>query len=377
MARLPRWLQPVLTSLTGKALPGERPWWRATTRGRFAQAVGRFGASISLSATALSLGGAWLALLPVGWLLTVSAVRIFQTGIVHHASHGNLSSNAWLNQVTAEAVSVLAWIQPLSGYKKDHANHHTFTATSADPDLRFLASVAKLRPGQSVAAAWTQFWRTMFSPCFHVEFLFIRLRAGLWIASPIRRAAGWTWTLAVTSYALTSGHGLAVLLAYVLPVALLTQMSAWAGMLGLHQWLRRDDGTRAKAEVIADLTGARFVGIRAPSPRLHGMAATAAWTRWTAQMLTTVLATRLAIIPGDLPSHDWHHWVQKADWANHAYARRDHLAARTDRAALTTEYWGIGAAIQATFERFAALPSDEQLVSPSSPEEWRDSYLGM
>ncbi len=64
----------------------------------------------------------------------------------------------------------------------------------------------------------------------------------------------------------------------------------------------------------------------------------------------------------DLPSHDWHHdrpptW----DWPNHAYARRDFLAASPRRAANARENWGAGTAIGETFRRLSKLPPNAQL----------------
>lgn len=378
MRVLPGWLQPVLTELTGKALPGETPWFRWSRAGRLTATGLTWATGVGGSMAFAAAGGAYLALLPVTWLLTVSASRTLQTGAgVHHAAHGNLLKPQWLNDLAGEAISLLTWIQPLSAYRKDHGPHHWKTGTEADPDLAFLIQVAGMKPGLPVAEYWRRFWRTTFSPRFHAEFLWARLRANLLEAPLKRRAAAWLWLLALVLLGGLGGLGWPLLIGYVLPVALFQQMSAWAGLLGLHQWVREGEGSRSKKEVLAGLTSGRFVGAAAPEPGLRGVAAVAAWGRWAGQMLAALVA-RLAIVPGDLPSHDWHHFrPESPDWPNHAYARRDDLLGGGPNSRLYTEIWGVGAAIGATFERLSALPPDAELGRPLTYAERRQVLGGM
>ncbi|MFM7070877.1 MAG: hypothetical protein ACKO38_03660, partial [Planctomycetota bacterium] len=79
MAQAPRPLQWILTEITGKALPGQSPPFRWTAGGRVALTLGTLAIGLTLSWLALDGGLLWLPLLLPGWLLTVSAMRTWQT----------------------------------------------------------------------------------------------------------------------------------------------------------------------------------------------------------------------------------------------------------------------------------------------------------
>jgi fatty acid desaturase len=400
MRRLPRWLQPLLTELTGKAPSGEKPWPRWSTAGRLAATLFVFVASIAASMMAIRLGGWAWALLPLTWLLTVSATRVFQTGLVHHASHGRLLVNEWANEFFGELLSLLAWLTPLGLYRLFHDKHHSGLGGPTDPDLRFVVSRG-LKPGLTVKQYWRQFWRTLFSPGFHASFLAARLQENFLLrlprefatgalspkqarlkeqflyTRPARRAASVAFALALLAGAAVSGGWWELALGYLLPITILTQMSAWAGLLGLHQWTPAP-GAESKRAAQASLTSGRFVGEAAPDGSQRGWLAARAWAGFTLRMLTTHLFQRLAVVPGELPSHDWHHEVPVSwEWANHAYARRDRLAQDETRRPAYTEFWGVGRAIEATFERLAALPPSAQLREPLTNEERREVLSSM
>ena len=149
------------------------------------------------------------------------------------------------------------------------------------------------------------------------------------------------------------------------------------GLLGLHQWVPKT-GALKKAEAVASLTSGRFVGEAVPSPDLVGTEAALAWTRWTARMALVHLPARLAIVPSDLPSHDWHHAHPKTRaWANAAYERRDEVLSGSVKARRYTEIWGVGAAIEATFARLSALPPGATLGQPLTYAERGSLMLGM
>jgi len=272
---------------------------------------------------------------------------------------------------------LLIWIQPLELYRRDHGPHHWETGSKNDPDLRFIVQVAGMRPGLTVPEYWRQFWRTLFSPRFHGMYLWARLRANFVEASGPRRVAAFVWVGALAAIA-AAGFGVELFFAYLLPITVLTQMSAWAGLLGLHQWVREGDGERPAKEVLAGLTSGRFLGEAAPLPTLTGAAAVRAWAGWTTRMLFLHLPARVAIVPGDLPSHDWHHFHPKTrDWANAAYARRDELASTAPNARLYTELWGVKTAINGTFERFSKLPTNADLGEPLTYRERQSVLLAM
>lgn len=376
MLSLPSWLQPILTAITGKASPVERPRWRWTPAGRMTLSLVSFLGAVALGASAVHQGGAMLLLLPLAWLFVVGNARIFQTGIVHHASHRMLLQNRAWNDLVGELFSLSIWIQSLAAYRKDHGPHHAATAGEKDEDIAFLAAVGGLRPGVPVRTYWRHFWLTMFSPRFHGEYLLIRLQANFVEVAPFRRLASILFAIVLIGIGL-AGYWPELLFAYLLPVFFLVQMSAWAGLLGLHQWVPASSAAN-RLEALASLTSARFIGEAAPSPGLKGSAAWAAWALWAGRMIFIHLPARLAVVPGDLPSHDWHHFHPNTrNWANAAYARRDDLLSKSPKAPLYTELWGVLPSINATFARFAELPSDAVFGRPLSYGERSDAFLAM
>ncbi|NJM54870.1 MAG: hypothetical protein HC841_02090 [Verrucomicrobiae bacterium] len=400
LLRLPRWLQPLLTEFTGKAPPGEQPWPRWNTAGRLAATLFVFLASIAAGMTAIRLGGWAWALLPFTCLLTVSSTRVFQTGLEHHASHGRLLAKEGANEFFGELLSLLAWLTPLGLYRLFHDKHHSGLGGPTDPDLRFVVSRG-LKPGLTVKQYWQGFWWTLFSPAFHAGFLAARLQENFLLRLPrefeagalspkqarlkaqflrtrtARRLASVGFALALLGGVTATGWWLEFVLGYLLPITVLTQMSAWAGLLGLHQWTPAP-GTESKRAAQASLTSGRFVGETAPDSSLHGWSAARAWAGFTLRMLTVHLFEKLAVVPGELPSHDWHHEAPVSwEWANHAYARRDRRAQDEARRPAYTEFWGVGRAIEATFERLAALPPDAKLGEPLTDEERREVLSSM
>src|SRR5262245_4625096 len=105
MGSLPRFVQPFLTWLTGKPLPGERPWNLRPVHHLMACLV-----PIALGMTASTLAvhfGRWmlLALLP-GWLLTTHGIRKLRTMILHQCSHANFWRRAWPDRLVGTFIAV-------------------------------------------------------------------------------------------------------------------------------------------------------------------------------------------------------------------------------------------------------------------------------
>lgn len=381
MERAWRWTQPIWTGISGKALDHEPPWFHWTPMGRTWTTIALFCASVGGSALLVNAGGWWHLLLPLTWLMTVSRVRVMQTGLVHHASHGTLSARKAWNNLIAEGISLLAWIQPLEIYARDHTAHHARTATPSDPDLSFIKLVMELlgyKPGMKEAELWRRYWLTLVSPRYHWTYTTARLRANFVEPRPTRRLASWVWAISLLTIAALADAWLPLMLAYLMPVFVLTQMSAWTGLLGLHFWVRISVPEQSAKEEIATVTSARFLGEVAPDSSLRGAGKVWAWTCWTFRMLTVHLFMRLAVVPGDLPSHDWHHWHPKTpDWANAPFARRDALLADAGRLPPYTEVWGVEAAIAETFRRLSELPATARLGDSLSRHAVRSELLGI
>ena len=373
MMRLPRWMQPILTEITGKAARAERQVLRWSQGGRVALNLTTLAIGLMLSLAALRLGGAgWLLLAP-GWLLTVAAMRTFQTSWVHHASHGELLGSGWTGRLLADAAGTSIWIQPLDGYREDHVIHHGKPATSEDSDLQFLLALGFV-PGMTTAQYWAMLRRMFVSPSFHATYAWFRLRANFITARRGRRLAAIAWTAMVGAMA-AMGFGWEVLVMWLIPAWPLYQAAGLMQILSEHTWVRQGDGRDRPRKIIARLTHARYFGEAVPAPGAGSLA----WMAWTARMVLVHLPSRLFVAPGDLPNHDFHHRLPKGDWANSAYGRRDDgLAnAETGRWPEYTERWGFAAAVGETFGLLASLPADAVLGDPLTYRERAEEMLGM
>jgi hypothetical protein len=373
MAHLPTWMQPWLTELTGKALPGEVPPWRWTTTGRLMACVGVFLLSVLGSMVAVHQGGPPLLLVPLFWMFTVGAARSFQISLVHHASHGRLLRNPEWNDRVADLLSLLAWIAPVAVYRKAHRLHHGRLGTHLDPDLRFIVQLG-LVPGLDVATYWHRFFWTLVSPTFHARYLAARWKANFVSAPPLRRAASIGFALLLGL--LMPLIGWELLIGYVLPVTIFVQMSAWAGLLGLHHWTPDPKATSHRAAT-ESLTHDRFIGEPFPAPGMGRIQDQLRTVGWFLRMGTIHLAQRVLVVQADNPSHRWHHEVPVSwEWPMHAYARRDHVA-KESGTALDREIWGAGNAIRRTFEHLAAIPSDRRLDDPPTSTEVQGTLTSM
>lgn len=121
MRVFPKWMQPLLTELTGKPLPEEEMSFRWLWWMRLALAWLVLMGSIAASSALVTAGPVYWLLLPVTWLFTVSGLRAFQTTFVHHASHDNLSGRARLDEVLGEFMSTVAWSHEEPPVQSRHA----------------------------------------------------------------------------------------------------------------------------------------------------------------------------------------------------------------------------------------------------------------
>lgn len=388
MRVLPRWMQPILTEMTGKPLHDEQVvWWTGTKRlvvGLTMFITGMAG-SLWLAQEAIH----WWLLLPVTWLLTVSAARSFQTSFVHHASHGTLfgetALDLWLHrqldkgaastdgkrkprhyveEAVTELLSALVWIAPMTVYREDHIPHHGQLATANDPDLMFMVDLG-MKPGLTVQEQRRRYWLTMISPRFHAVYLWARLRANF-VRPPV-----WRVTLAIAYtvgvLALAWGHWLTLLLAVVMPVFPLYHIAGFVNMMGEHHWVRVGAAVREnnKKVILSRLTTARFFGEVIPKPSLRGVIKIVVWVGWWFRMVFLHFPKRLFAVPVDLTNHDWHHrYPFDSKWPNAAYARRDDLRRGSSGWPAYTESWGLKPAREATFHLLSRLPKDAMLGDP-------------
>lgn len=357
--RLPRWLQPLLTELTGKAATHEIALWRWTWWSRLAAALLWLTLATLASGRLVDQSPGWWLLIPLPWVLATSVMQTLQTNYLHHASHGSLSGKRRLDQLVSEALSVLILYRPFAAYQPDHMLHHGRLGLTEDVDLQFIVKLG-FAPGMTRSFYWRQLWRTIFSFAFHGRWIASRLRANFVTASPLRR---------VTAVAYVGGLGLiaslvgiwTLLLAWLLPVLVFLQVSLLLQLVTEHTWTRHvDKNVRVS---IASLTHGRYFG--EPLPRENTVSS---WAGWWLRLVLIHLPSRMLVAPGDLANHDFHHRhpVARTQWPNAAYARRDDVMSGHQGWPVYTEIWGVRAMFNATFDALGRLPRDARLGQPET-----------
>lgn len=360
MRALPRWMQPLLTMLTGRALPeqpepvrAQRPW-RA-----LAIYMLILLASVSASAFALT-HPSLLWVLPVTFTLTVAVGRWSQSVWIHHAAHGNHAvtetGNRWAARV-ADALSLLFLITPAPVYAVAHLKHHGKLAAAGDPDFEFLIDVG-LEPGWSRERYWRWLAHTLLSPRFHLFFLKTRLRRHFVKASAIHRIAAGAWIAAIVAALLWSRQSAALAVAWVVPVFPLFHVASLLQLLTEHTWSRGAVPAATPRDALANLTFGRYVGEAVPPHDPRRTRNIAAWTGWAMRMCTVHAWQRLFVWQGDLPNHDWHHRVARdaEGWTVAAYVR-DRDPKGIEGWPIYEEVWGLRAALDHTFASLAVLPA--------------------
>lgn len=358
MRRLPAWLQPLLTWVTGKPLVGQEPLWRSTPWSSLATALVLLGVGTAASAWISLLSPVWWGLLPGSWIITVGAARKLQVSIMHHCVHAKFTGNRRVDMMIAEVLSILLLVQNAVAYLHEHVSeHHTKAlATLSDPDFKFLLMLG-FRPGMSVQALWRRMVLTCVDPRFHLLFLRFRFTSNFVSPSPWRRIVAAVYAATLLAVVALWGAWVPFVVAWVIPVTVLYHVSALLQFTSEHKWLRVRDPLQPRRLFLARLTSGRFSGEAAPPRGLPRVESAAAWTRWGLRMTLVHLPARAIVLVGDLPQHDWHHRMINREWPDAAYSRqRDLQAGCPGWPERYSEVWGLVPALHAVFQVLSAVP---------------------
>ncbi|MFJ6154000.1 fatty acid desaturase [Micromonospora profundi] len=350
--RFPAWTQHFWTWQTGKALPGQEPLIRHTWASYLAVTLTLFLSGLTVSTVAVAvMFPLWYVVLLLGWVLTVTGERMMVLVIAHQALHRKFSGNAATDRFWGEAVTVLSVFHTFRDFKEEHFdNHHRreIFATEVDPPVQFLLDLG-FRPGLTRAEQWRRAWKVFLSPVFYARGFLGRvtsnLRAGTWRRVGFAAWVGW-WL----SMPFWMPNGVLVLvLAFVLPVILFAQLSALLDRLGEHEWLAPRNPEFGHRFYTAANTNARYCGAPVPARSLPAGAKAVAWARWITATVCYHIPSRLLVVVGDLPNHDYHHrYPSTAEWTTAAYARQRDIDTGPEGPPYR-EVWGMGAAIDQVF----------------------------
>ena len=343
--RLPRWIQPLLTRISGRPRFGENPLISPPTAALVLSEGVTLAAAIAVGMMPFE-GYLWaLPLLPYAIFVAIGRLRWFQTELAHFAIHGVIQRR--------RLCEVLGTVVPFAlneqDYVVDHFKHHKLSVfgTGEDPDAKFLGTLG-FDESKTEKELMDLLIRTAWSPKFHFGFLRARIKSNLVTPGPLRRLLALAWLIGLL--ALLFVMPLVAWLIMIVGVFTVGyQLSALLQFTSEHLWLTDppDDTPRSVA-----LSHGRFCA-EPPPPSNAGPGA---WVRWGARMMFVHLPARLAVLPGSLPAHDAHHVSQRKvdpNWRRAIYVRTELIRNREDKGMGAREVWGLGNATRAVFRSMA------------------------
>lgn len=381
MAQLPSLLQPFLTWLTGKALPGQKPLFRHTPFTQLGTGLLMLfgGAAISF---ALAAAGAWFWLLmPLSMIVTVAGARFLQSNIYHQASHSrftgkpsreNPSGASRFDHWLGETISVLLFLAPMDKYRESHRKHHFDDFGSMnDPDFRFFRHFG-FEPGAPMAELRRALWLGLIRPWPHLTYLRARFEDNLLSgASWQRRLAILAVHAGATLFAASSGHLIVFLIVWLAPITIGFQLSSLLQFLTEHVWLLQQQPGETKLHFFSRMTLARFQGEAMPAPY------TLAWFGWAARMLTGHLLWRVFVLQGPLVVHDYHHNDPlDAGWPSAIYSRQSQIDSGAKRYRDYAGIWGFRYSVERSLEAIHHFPPQSD-PSKLTSKEMRELYRVM
>jgi hypothetical protein len=370
-ASLPRplWrlLQAFLTWVSGKPHSGQAPLFRFTPVSHLIFTLLFLASGIILTVVAFVGPPPALLLLPISLVITLCCQRKIFLTLVHATLHGTFPMSKKGSVLLADFLTLLIFAQPHRRLLIEHVRKHHGKAfcTPHDPDVQALYTFG-MRPGMSKNRLWLTFFKTLFSPRFHLLFFWTRFKSNLVDATPVRRNL--FFTLLVTQVALVSYLHVwpLFIVGWLLPLFPCFHMSALISFAAEHKWYRMPEGDMSRRDWLILQTQGRFVASPPPDASLTSPRKQMMWVLWWVQLLAWHLPLRLAVLPCDMPAHDYHHmYVKTGDWANATYARQRKLEA----GAPYTETWGVFSAIDSVFDVISTLPAPGLPRSAGSAED--------
>jgi hypothetical protein len=200
----------------------------------------------------------------------------------------------------------------------------------------------------------------VFSPDFHARFLLRRLRAALRSADPVANRIGIAaWLFSAAACAAT-GHLVAFVVLWVLPVTVLLQLATVGRILCEHRFPEPALIAARGREFVCRATAGVFPGSAPPALAADSVAGFAAWTAWWLDMLTVQLFVRVFVLVGDAPCHDFHHRRPATkSWTDYIHARQQDLEAGCPGYPFNyAETWGLLRAIDENLATLSRTPRE-------------------
>ena len=358
-----------LTELIGKPYAGQKPLVKKTARGLLAQKLTFLVGGVVLSSVAANCGAVGVIGLLVGCITNLHALRWLRLTCLHAAAHNAVFPNRQLNFILGELISFLTLTGDFRTYRQAHLKtHHLVDPSQAIPSLmkrgdetyNYLIGEADFKLGQSVQESWSHLWQTLISPKFH--FKCFAKRVCQTFLSPYRdhnlvAIAFWAGLAAVVA---ANHTWIPFLVAVGLPISVGFEASSLLRQCVEHRFPVPATEERSR-QILSQMTSAIFLAERPPILPVDALLSEkfTAWGRWGIRMLGYHLPSRLLVLTGDSPCHDWHHRVPGGDWVQAIYERERDLEASCSGWGPYLETYGLLEAIDETFKSLSLQPRDD------------------
>lgn len=357
--RLPAAVQPFLTWLTAKPAPDES-YHAHTPIYHLATAFAWLFTGLGLSIAALLGPPQLLIVLPVALIVTTSGLGKLQVSIYHHCSHGTVLRTREANRRLGSALSVFLLIKHFDVYQTEHMRHHSPKRlfTEEDEFAQFLFDLCGLRPGLPKEELWRRVvFGALLSPGFHLRFFLRRVQTCLLSHDWVQNCIGSLFWASVIALAAISGVFLEFSVVWLIPAIPLFQIATALRILCEHRFPDRSLLQARDKAFVADATAGVFPGAPVPTRRADSLAGLLAWARWWVGMLTVHLFTRVFVLVGDAPCHDYHHRRPASRrWASYIHERqKDCDQGCVGFPANYIDTWGLFEAIDGMLESLSAF----------------------
>lgn len=367
--RLPGAVQPFLTWLTALPAPGAGNVRSGPTR-HIVAAVAWLVAGTGLSAAIIARRGGLVVLLPLGMVATTAGMGLLQAVIYHHCAHGTVLATRRANRALGRFLSLLLIIKDFDVYQREHMAHHNPKKLLEGDDefAGYLSRFIGIVPGMSRREAWRRVLWSFVAPGFHARLMAARLAACFGAAGTRDRAARLGFWLSIVAASAWLGALLPLVVAWFIPAAILFQIATTLRVLAEHRFPEDEVMALRDRGFIARATAGVFPGAAVPRVAEGSSAAAAAWTVWWLKMLTVHLFSRVFVLVGDAPAHDYHHRRPGSrEWANHIEARRRDQARGSP--GFPANYIGTLGLVRAIDENLASIASARPRAAGAMPRE--------
>src|SRR6478735_8730347 len=257
------WCELFITWVSGCPHYGQRPLFRRGARLATAEAFLGFFLSIAAAHVAVRHGLWWT--LPVIWLFIVGRTwALF--AIFHHATHGNLFRSEAANRRIANTITLLTFATWFDAYRQTHIRSHHASAFCRLDDAEGAFIELDFPPGRTREEYWRHLWWSVVLPGSY--FRYARCRLWDWHrGSPRTLLLTWTFAFLLLAVAWSASAMTSLLLAYVIPLFVIFNMTGLVGTFSEHYWgCLRDNGNPRERKVL--LSQGRYLLDEAPDPSL-------------------------------------------------------------------------------------------------------------